>query len=83
MTAPTLDAPRIALAVALFLCSWAVLHVGFYERDQIVDACFKRGLLVLGAGKNSIRISPPLVLTKAQAATAVEIIDAAMGESAV
>ena len=47
------------------------------ERDQVVDACFSRGLLVLGAGKNAIRISPPLVLTKAQASTAVEILDAA------
>ena len=36
------------------------------ERDKVVDACFKRGLLVLGAGKNAIRISPPLVLTKAR-----------------
>ena len=27
--------------------------------------CFKRGLLVLGAGRNAIRFSPPLVLTKA------------------
>ena len=50
------------------------------ERDRIVDACFKRGLLLLGAGKNSIRISPPLVLTKAQAASAVEILDQAFGE---
>jgi 4-aminobutyrate aminotransferase len=50
------------------------------ERDKIVDACFRRGLLLLGAGRNAIRVSPPLVLTKAQAATAVEIIDAAMGE---
>jgi 4-aminobutyrate aminotransferase len=50
------------------------------ERDKIVDACFKRGLLLLGAGKNAIRVSPPLVLTKAQAATAVEIIDAAIGD---
>jgi len=49
------------------------------ERDAVVDACFQRGLLVLGAGKNAIRISPPLVLTKAQASTAVEIIDAALG----
>lgn len=48
------------------------------ERDQIVDACFKRGLLVLGAGKNAIRLSPPLVLTKAQAATAVEILGTAI-----
>ena len=51
------------------------------ERDQVVDACFKRGLLVLGAGKNSIRISPPLVLTKSQAETAVKILDAALSET--
>ena len=49
------------------------------ERDTVVDACFSRGLLVLGAGKNTIRVSPPLVLTKDQAATAVGIIDQAIG----
>lgn len=48
------------------------------ERDQIVDACFARGLLVLGAGRNAIRLSPPLVLSKAQAATAVQILDQAI-----
>jgi len=48
------------------------------ERDKLVDACFARGLLVLGAGKNALRISPPLVLTKAQATTAVDIIDQAL-----
>ena len=48
------------------------------ERDQVVDACFARGLLVLGAGKNAIRLSPPLVLTKAQAVTAVDILDQAL-----
>ena len=36
------------------------------ERDAVVDACFHRGLLVLGAGKNAIRISPPLVLTESR-----------------
>ena len=49
------------------------------ERDKVVDACFARGMLVLGAGKNAIRMSPPLVLTKAQASTAVEILDQALG----
>jgi 4-aminobutyrate aminotransferase len=49
------------------------------ERDKVVDACFARGLLVLGAGKNAIRLSPPLVLTKAQATTAVDILDQALG----
>lgn len=48
------------------------------ERDRIVDACFQRGLLVLGAGKNSIRISPPLVLTSDQASVAVGILDEAI-----
>jgi hypothetical protein len=37
VTERTPDLWRITLAVALFLCAWAVLHVGFYERAQIVD----------------------------------------------
>ncbi len=45
------------------------------ERDALVQACFKRGLLVLGAGRNAIRFSPPLVLTKQQADTALGIFD--------
>ena len=45
------------------------------ERDAVVDAAFSRGLLMLGAGRNAIRLSPPLVLTKAQADTAVRIFD--------
>jgi len=52
------------------------------ERDAIVQACFYRGLLVLGAGKNTIRLSPPLVLTKAQADRALKILDEAIGEVA-
>jgi 4-aminobutyrate aminotransferase len=50
------------------------------ERDAVVTAAFRRGLLLLGAGKNAIRFSPPLVLTKTQADTAVRIFDAALGE---
>ncbi len=34
------------------------------ERNAVVTAAFRRGLLILGAGKNSIRFSPPLVLTR-------------------
>jgi 4-aminobutyrate aminotransferase len=49
------------------------------ERDLVVDACFSRGLLVLGAGRNAIRLSPPLLLTREQARTAIGIIDAALG----
>jgi 4-aminobutyrate aminotransferase len=50
------------------------------ERDAVVNAAFRRGLLVLGAGKNSVRFSPPLVLTAAQADTAVRIFDEALSE---
>jgi 4-aminobutyrate aminotransferase len=45
------------------------------ERDAVVEGAFKRGLLVLGAGRNALRLSPPLVLSKAQAGIAVEILD--------
>jgi 4-aminobutyrate aminotransferase len=48
------------------------------ERHAVIDAAFQRGLLVLGAGKNAIRFSPPLVLTRDQAETAVRIFDDAL-----
>jgi 4-aminobutyrate aminotransferase len=50
------------------------------ERDAVVNGAFRRGLLVLGAGKNAIRFSPPLVLTRDQADTAVRIFDEALQE---
>jgi 4-aminobutyrate aminotransferase len=48
------------------------------ERDALVQACFQRGLLVLGAGRNAIRLSPPLVLTKQEADVALRILDEAL-----
>ena len=48
------------------------------ERNAVVTGAFNRGLLILGAGKNSIRFSPPLVLTRAEADTAVRIFDEAL-----
>jgi 4-aminobutyrate aminotransferase len=50
------------------------------ERDAVVMAAFRRGLLLLGAGANSIRFSPPLVLTRDQAEVAVRIVDEALTE---
>jgi 4-aminobutyrate aminotransferase len=49
------------------------------ERDRVVRECFTRGLLVLGAGQNALRLSPPLVLTTEQADTAIRILDDALG----
>jgi 4-aminobutyrate aminotransferase len=48
------------------------------EREQVLDEAFARGLLILGAGANAVRFSPALVLTKAQADTAVAIFDEAL-----
>ena len=50
------------------------------ERDAVVTAAFHRGLLILGAGKNAVRFSPPLVLTREQADTAIRIFDEALTE---
>ena len=46
-----------------------------HERDAVVNGAFARGLLVLGAGKNAVRFSPPLVLTREQADMAIKIFD--------
>jgi 4-aminobutyrate aminotransferase len=50
------------------------------ETKQVVQACFRRGLLVLPCGPNSIRFSPPLVVTEAQADTAFSIFADALAE---
>jgi len=50
------------------------------ERNAVVVSSFNKGLLILGAGKNSVRFSPPLVLTKEQADTALRIFGEALGE---
>jgi 4-aminobutyrate aminotransferase len=50
------------------------------ERDAVLQAAFRRGVLLLGAGRNTVRFSPPLVLTTAQADTAIAVFDEALGE---
>jgi 4-aminobutyrate aminotransferase len=47
-------------------------------RDRIVQLAFERGLLILGSGKNTIRLCPPLVLDAADADTALAILDDAI-----
>ena len=48
------------------------------ERNAVVYEAFRRGLLILGAGKNTVRFCPPLVLTAEQADTAVRLFDEAL-----
>ena len=44
-------------------------------RDRVVNLAFERGLLVLGAGENSIRLCPPLVITRDQCDFALETLE--------
>jgi 4-aminobutyrate aminotransferase len=44
-------------------------------RDHVVQMAFERGLLVLGAGDNSLRLCPPLVVTREQCAFALETLE--------
>jgi 4-aminobutyrate aminotransferase len=50
------------------------------ERNALVQAMFRRGVLVLGAGRNTLRLAPPLVLSNAQAASVLSVLDDALGE---
>jgi 4-aminobutyrate aminotransferase len=44
-------------------------------RNAIVEAAFRKGLLVLGAGANSVRLSPPLLIDEEQADFAVRTLE--------
>jgi len=52
------------------------------ERNAVVQAMFRRGVLILGAGKNALRVAPPLVLTKAQADEVLKVLDDSLTEVA-
>src|SRR5580700_9123273 len=51
-------------------------------RDRIQEMAFERGLLVLGAGRNAIRLCPPLVITRDQADFAVDTLEGCLKELA-
>ena len=50
------------------------------ERNALVQAMFRRGVLILGAGRNALRFAPPLVLTRSQADDVLRLFDEALGE---
>jgi 4-aminobutyrate aminotransferase len=60
-----------------------MIGLEFPSHDEMVaveQAAFRRGLLALGCGETAIRMSPPLVLRKDQAETALEVFEAAVAE---
>src|SRR5436190_14452820 len=50
-------------------------------RDRVEMETFNRGVILLGCGPNSIRWSPPLILTKENVDVALEIFDEAIATS--
>jgi 4-aminobutyrate aminotransferase len=50
-------------------------------RERVETACFERGLIILGAGFNTIRWSPPLIITRENVDVALEIFDEAITAS--
>jgi 4-aminobutyrate aminotransferase len=44
-------------------------------RDRIVELAFERGLLILGCGETSIRLCPPLIVNRHEAAIALDILE--------
>ena len=49
------------------------------ERDRVVDLAFARGLLILGAGENTLRLSPPLTINREQADFAMDTLEHCFG----
>jgi len=51
-------------------------------REAIVNHAFEKGLLLLGAGENTIRIAPPLIVDEEQADFAVRTLETCIGQVA-
>jgi 4-aminobutyrate aminotransferase len=49
-------------------------------RETIIDRAFEKGLLLLGAGENTIRIAPPLVIDEEQADFAARTLEECIRE---
>jgi 4-aminobutyrate aminotransferase len=53
----------------------ATREYGASERDRIVELAFERGVLFLGCGPSTIRIAPPLIVTKDEADVAIDALE--------
>ena len=50
------------------------------ERNELLQKAFKKGLLLLGCSRNSVRLCPSLVTTKEEADTALIIFEDCLTE---
>jgi 4-aminobutyrate aminotransferase len=47
-------------------------------RDRIVELAFERGLLILGCGETTLRLSPPLIVNKYEGTIALNILESCL-----
>jgi 4-aminobutyrate aminotransferase len=47
-------------------------------RDRIVDLAFERGLITLGCGRNTIRVSPPLCIARSEIDEGLQLLEEAI-----
>jgi 4-aminobutyrate aminotransferase len=50
-------------------------------RDRVMQKCFEKGLLLLSCGESTLRFCPPLIVAEKEAATAVDLFEAAVTEA--
>ena len=68
-----IDVRGLGLMIGMEFASADLAHA-------LVNACFERGLIVLGCGDKAVRMSPPLVVTEEQADLALDILVEALTE---
>ncbi len=49
-------------------------------RNRVEMLAFERGLVILGCGETSLRLSPPLIVSKEEATVALDILEEALAE---
>jgi 4-aminobutyrate aminotransferase len=62
-----------------------MIGIEFHTAEQAAEVqrqAFERGLLVLECGESSIRVSPPLVITREQASTGLRLLNEALRAAA-
>jgi 4-aminobutyrate aminotransferase len=50
-------------------------------RNRVETLAFERGLIMLGCGETSLRLSPPLIVTKEEATVALDILEEALAQA--
>ncbi len=73
------DVRGIGLMIGVeFVSDWATRQPAPELRDRVVNLAFEHGLLTLGCGTSTIRISPPLSITEDELLEGLEIFEHAI-----